>query len=72
MEDGAGEAMPPLTAVELNQNASTIAFVVNVSEQKERFGDTPELRDGAYQGGGPTAALDCAHELGSAESAQFE
>jgi len=33
VEDCVGEAMPPLTAVELKQDAPTIAFVVNVSQQ---------------------------------------
>jgi hypothetical protein len=50
MEDGASEAMPPLAAVELNQDASAIGLVVNGSQETERFGDTPKLGASAYQG----------------------
>ncbi len=63
VEDGTGKTMAAFTTVELNQDASTIAFIVDVSEQKERFGDAPELRDRAHQSRGPTTALDSAHEF---------
>src|SRR5207245_3921089 len=47
-------------------------FVVNVSQHKKSLGNTPKLGDGADEGGGPTAALNGAHEFGSAEGAQLQ
>ena len=72
VEDGTGKTMTAFTAVELNQDAAAIGFVVNVSQQKKSLGDTPKLGNGADEGGGPTAALDGAHKFRGTERAQLE
>jgi hypothetical protein len=71
VEDGTGKTMTAFTAVELNQDAAAIGFVVNVSQQKKSLGDTPKPGDGADNGGGPTAALNGAHESEALRAPNF-
>ena len=43
MEDDAGELMASLSTVELNQDAPTILFVVDVAQQIERLDEAAEF-----------------------------
>src|SRR5438477_1456352 len=72
MEDSTGEPVTRFAAIELDQNAPAIRFVIDVGEQKKRLCDTADLGDRANEARGPAATLNGAHELRSAECAELQ
>ncbi len=57
VEDGSGEGVPALGAVELGENPSPVGLVVEVGERVERFGDAAEFGDGPAERGWASASL---------------
>lgn len=57
MEDDAGELMASLATVELNQNAPTVLFVVDVAQQIESLDEAAEFLKPPRQPGWPVVGL---------------
>jgi hypothetical protein len=43
VEDGAGQHVPPLAAIELNQNAPAVGLIIEVVEQVDGLDDAAKL-----------------------------
>ena len=58
MEDDAGELMPSLSTVELNQDAPPVWFVVDVAQQIESLDETAEFLKPPRQPGWPVVGFE--------------
>ena len=72
VEDGAGDAVPPLATVELSQRAPALGFVIDVGQRVQRLVDAAELGDGLGQPGRALADLERAHDAGGRNPAELE
>ncbi len=61
MADGADQAVAGLVAVELGQDGSALALVVDVAEQVQGLDHAAELAQGARERGGAVLDLEHAH-----------
>lgn len=48
VEDGAGDAVPPLATVELSQRAPALGFVIDVDQRVQRLVDAAEAGSGCH------------------------
>ena len=72
MKHSTRHAVPTLAPIELRQGASTLGFVIDVSQRVQRLVDSAELRNGQCQPGWPITNLECSHDAGGGYAAELE
>ena len=72
MEDRTGHAVACFSPIELDQDAPSVGFIVDVPQQVQGFGHAPELGQGSHQRRWATASLKRAQQLGGAEPSELE
>lgn len=72
MKDDAGELVAAFAAIELDEDTASVAFIVDESQEVERFDEPPEFLQGAGQARRSIVGLECPVEAGRVDDAELQ